>query len=271
MGKEKNEKHESKHEPKTITIKKDTLWKSAVFILSILLVLSIFTGGFGIKKTGYVADTGSSNNGNVASNSGSSKIDTSIFVSNPKLYPSLGPSNAKAIVIELADFQCPFCALASGLSNWTAQYTSKYGDFVGAAKNIEQSARQGKIRFIFVPLSIMGKESIYATEATFCAYDQNPSLFWDMHDAIYKASNGPQENTGKYSKANLEIIAQGISGLNLVKFKSCLESDTNLARVQQVVSDVKKSGIRAATPQFFVNGKLVKGSWAIIQSAINSA
>jgi protein-disulfide isomerase len=92
-----------------------------------------------------------------------------------------------------------------------------------------------------------------------------------MHDAIYNASTGPSEDTGKYSIANLEIIAQGVSGLNTAKFNSCLESNSTLSQVQQVMTQTQQAGFQIATPQFFVNGKSVQPSWSAIQTAINAA
>jgi len=40
-------------------------------------------------------------------NTGAANVD--VFLDNPSLYPSLGPSDAKTTVIEFSDFQCPFC------------------------------------------------------------------------------------------------------------------------------------------------------------------
>jgi len=259
MAEEKIEKHE--HETKTVTLKKSTLWGIGVFVLLALLVASVFTGGFGIMKpTGNAANTG-----NTANTGASATVDTSVF-SDATLFPTLGPSNAQYKVIELADFQCPYCALASGLPSWSKTYASQYGDLIGSAGNVEQLAQQGKVQFIFVPLSFLGQESTYASEAAFCALDQGK--FWQMHDAIYTKSDGPSEDTGKYSKANLTIIAQGISGLDMTKFNTCLNTDADLAKVQQVMTQAQKSGIQIATPQFFVNGQSVQASWTAIKAAI---
>ena len=67
--------------------------------------------------------------------------------------------------------------------------------------------------------------------ADMCALDQGK--FWQMHDAIYSASDAPAEDTGKYTKANLTIIAQGISGMDMTKFNNCLNTDADLARVNR--------------------------------------
>jgi len=271
MAEEKIEKHEH-HENKTVSIKKSTLWGVGVFVLLALLVASVFTGGFGIMKSNN-ASTGNAAANTANTATGATAVDPSIF-SDSSLFPKLGPSNAKYTVIEVADFQCPYCALASGLPSWSTQYASQYGDLIGAAGNVEQLAQQGKVQFIFVPWSFLDattrgsgttQESTWAAEAGFCALDQGK--FWQMHDAIYTASDGPNEDTGKYTKANLTVLAQDISGMDMTKFNTCLNTDADLAKVQQVEVDVQKSGV-TGTPMFFVNGQNVQASWTAIKAAI---
>ncbi len=259
----------------TIQIKKDTFYKGSIGVLVVLLIVSIFTGGFGFGGANSATNNNANNNAN-AGTGATATGDVTAITGNADLFPEVGPANAKATVIEFADFQCPYCALASGLPSWTSQYTTQYGDLVGSAKTVETLAQQGKARFIFVPLSFLdsksdptSKESTWAAEAAFCADDQGK--FWEMHDAIYQASDGPSEDTGKYTKAKLEVIAHGISGLDQAKFKTCLESDTNLARVQKVMATVQSAGFQISTPQFWVNGKQVQPSSAALQSAINAA
>jgi len=241
-----------------------------------LFVVSLFTGGFGIGK-GNATGAATANTAGTTANSNSgataSAGDTSVITSDPSLFPSLGPSNAKNTVIEMADFQCPYCALASGLPNWTSQYQSQYGSLIGSAKAMESLAQQGKIRFIFVPLSFLdnpsdknGPESTQAAQAAFCA--DNQGKFWQMHDAIYAASTGPTEDDGKYSIPNLEKIAANISGIDTAKFNSCLENNDTLSRVQQVMTTVQKAGFTIATPQFFVNGKSVTPSTSALEAAV---
>jgi len=281
MSEEKSEKHEGHEhhehsEAKTITIKKDALWKGAVFVLLAALVVSMFTGGFGIGGTGkVVANTNNNANSGSGANAygytnpqGPSTIDMSTF-RDSSLFPSLGPSDAKYTVVEFADFQCPYCALASGLPNWTSKYTSQYGDLIGIAKNIENLAEQGKVRFIFVTMNFLDHgnigESNWAAEAAYCAEDQGK--FWQMHDAIYAASTGPTEDDGKYSKANLKKIAATISGLDTSKFNSCLDNDTKLSMVSQAAQAAAGAGV-SGTPMFFVNGNYVPTSKSTIMSVI---
>ncbi len=257
MVEEKTGKHEhlESNESKTVTVKKSTLWMISTFALLILLVVSMFTGGFGItgKATGDNTNTG--------------LADTKVFTSNPDLYPSLGPSNAKVTVIEFADFQCPFCAMASGLPSWVSQYASQYADIIGSAGKLEEMASNGEIRLIYVPFSFLGEESINAAEAALCANEQDK--FWEMHDAIF-AAHDSEENNGKYTVAKLEIIAQSISGLNQAAFKTCLESDKYSSQMSTISQAAAGAGI-TGTPTFLVNGKQVQASWTALQAAINAA
>jgi len=60
---QKNEEHQVKHvahnepEESTLTLKKSTLWKIATFLFAGLFIISLFTGGFGLKApTGQVVE-----------------------------------------------------------------------------------------------------------------------------------------------------------------------------------------------------------------------
>lgn len=252
----------------TIHLKKDTVYQFAIGILVVLLVVSIVTGGFGMKSSGaaVAANTGAAANANAqAGANAATTADVSAITGNSNLFPSIGPDSAKNVVIELADFQCPYCALASGLPNWTSQYSSQYGALIGSAGSAEQAAAQGQIKFIFVPLSFLGQESVNAAQAAYCA--ENQGKFWQLHDAIYKASGGPQEDTGKYSVPNLEKIAAGVSGIDTSKFNSCLENNDTLSQVNQAMAAVQNAGFQISTPQFWVNGQQVSPSWSAIQAA----
>lgn len=245
-----------------ITIKKSDLWKYATFVLLVVVVVALI---FLFK--------GHSSNGSVNDN-GTGAVNLNAFLSNSVLYPSIGPSDAKNVVVEFSDYQCPYCALASGLPSWSAQYKSQYGDLVGVAGQAENAAEQGQLKFIFVPMNFLDRdssrnpivgESTWAGEAAYCAGDQGK--YFEMHDAIYAASTGPQEETGKYTKDNLKTIAAGISGLDTSKFNDCLDSDTYLSAIKASNAAAFSAGV-TGTPAFFVNGQQVNPSWAAVQAAL---
>ena len=118
---------ESKSESGTITINKASLWKYSTFILVAVLIVGAFIFFGHNNGTGNAANTGAT-----AQTTTTGPVDVSGFTADSTLYPSLGPSTASATVIEFADFQCPYCALASGQASWASQYT-QYADLVNSA------------------------------------------------------------------------------------------------------------------------------------------
>jgi len=250
-----------------IKIKKSDVWKYATF----LLIAIVIVGGILVFAHKSSSSKGAANSGTQPQQ----KADLGVFLNDAKLFPSLGPSNAKNVVVEFSDFQCIWCGLASGLPSWAntnttsktaQQMISQSGDMVGSIGKVENLAKQGSLRFVYVPVSFFGAESTYAAEAGFCAANQDK--FWQMHDLIFKnAGSDPQENTGKYSKKNLINLARSIQGLNIDTFSSCLNNDDTLNQVQTVLSDAQKFGIKG-TPSVYVNGKSVSPTWSAIQSAL---
>lgn len=188
-------------------------------------------------------------------------------LNNNSLFPTLGPENAIHTVVEFADFQCPWCAVASGMPKFAKDAAKKnpsINSVLGSALKVQNLAKSGKVKFIYVPMSFVGQESVYATEAALCAKDQNK--FWEMHDAIFTTHDG-KENNGKFSKDNLKKIAQDIEGLNTTKFNNCLEKDQKLSEVKKIES-IALNYVQS-TPTFFVDGKKVPPEWDKLSKELN--
>ncbi len=243
-------------EEKTITLKKSDLWKYSTFILiAVVVVLGI------VMFNGNSSGNAVVNNGNSGSTGGA--VDLSVFLNNPDLYPSLGPENADNVIIEFSDFQCPYCGMASGLPSWIGQYASQYPDLVDSAGKIQDLAANGEVRFVYVPMSFLGQESVDAAEAAYCANEQG--LFWKMHDALFTAQS-LSENGGTFSVANLKTIAASIDGLNTAEFNDCLDNGKYSSTVQTVSRQASTAA--SGTPTFYVNGEKMSASWSAISAAI---
>lgn len=242
----------------TIKIKKQDLWKySTVLLLAVLVVVLI------------VSFTGTSNgNGNVIQDAGSNNqpaaTDLSVF-EDTDLFPSIGPENSGNVVIEFSDFQCPYCAMASGIPSWTNEYATQYGSLIGVSEDVKKMAEDGELKLIYVSMSFQGPESVYAAQAGLCANRQG--LFWEMREEIFAASTAPTQNTGKYEKDNLKVIASSIPGLDTASFNSCLDNDETLGDVQLAAQYASTAA--TGTPTFYVNGQRVSSSKSAIQAALN--
>jgi len=154
-------------------------------------------------------------------------------------FPIKGDKNAKVTIIEFADFQCPFCE--KWFSDTGTQIIKNYVD-------------TGKAKFAYRDYAFLGQESTWAAEAAECANDQGK--FWEMHDYLF--SHQGSENSGTFSKANLEKFAADL-GLNTDQFNSCLESDKYAKAVAADLADGQKVGV-SGTPATFVDGKIVVGA-----------
>jgi protein-disulfide isomerase len=179
---------------------------------------------------------------------GSSQADSDV-VSMEKSY---GAEDAPVVVVEYADFQCPYCRqFAEGAGQ---QLKADYAD-------------QGQVRFVFRHFAFIGEESIWAAEAAECANEQD--RFWDYHDKLYDEQSG--ENQGTFSKDNLKRFAADL-GLDTGQFNECLDSGRYRSIVQDEIEEAQRRRI-SSTPSVLVNGQLVQNwsNYQALQAAIEAA
>jgi len=165
---------------------------------------------------------------------------------------SLGAADAPVVVVEYADFQCPYCGkFALG----TEQQLRK--DYVDS----------GKVRFVYRHFAFLGNESTWAAEASECANEQG--RFWDYHDKLYQEQRG--ENQGAFSQDNLKRFAADL-GLDTQKFNQCLDSGKYESQVRAAFDEALRLRIDS-TPTILVNGQLLQdGSrYPVLQAAIEAA
>jgi protein-disulfide isomerase len=164
--------------------------------------------------------------------------------------PFKGGKNAKVVIQEFSDFQCPFC----GRVNPTVkQITDEYKDKV-------------KIVWRNYPLPFH-QDAGPAAQASREVYEQAGSeKFWAYHDLLFA-------NQRALSRADLEKYAEQVGGINLAKFKAALDNKTHEAKVKADMEAVDKAGARIGTPSFFINGKLLQGAqpFEAFKAAIDDA
>lgn len=147
--------------------------------------------------------------------------------------PSYGPQNAKVVIVEFADFQCPFCA---ELYPVIKQVMQDYGD---------------QVLFIYrdFPLTSEHPQALIGAMAGQCAHEQGK--FWEMHNKIF-------DNQGDISEAALKSYAVQI-GANSLQFNDCMSSNKYLDEIQKDLQDGYAAGVRA-TPTLFINGGMIPGA-----------
>jgi protein-disulfide isomerase len=170
-----------------------------------------------------------------------------------------GNPNAKVVLIEYADYQCPFCGAISGLQSNTPviQYMQKrdstWTPFMPGV--MDNYVKKNTVEFVYRDYAFLGPESVQSAEAASCANDQGK--YWDYHNYLF--GHQGEENKGTFSDKNLEAFAQTL-GLNTTQFNTCLES----GKYAQAVADSKAEGDNAGvgasgTPKGFIlkDGKVV--------------
>ena len=151
--------------------------------------------------------------------------------------PSIGPRDAKITLIEFADFECPSC---------------RQLDLVLR----EILPRHPEIRLVFkhYPLTDIHPWAMTAAIASQCAFQQNPSAFWKIHDAIFDAQDviSPSNVWDKM----LDLVTQ--QGLNVEDYRACIINPETASQVKETIDEGHELAI-TATPTTFVNNRRVVG------------
>lgn len=149
--------------------------------------------------------------------------------------PFKGPANAKVVIQEFSDFQCPFC---SRVTPTIEQILKEYPKDV-------------KVVWRHMPLPFH-QDAPLASEAAQEAFAQGGNkAFWKYHDKLFA-------NQQALKRADLEKYAEEI-GLDMARFRAALDNRTHKAVVEKDMAVAKQAGV-SGTPAFTVNGYFVSGA-----------
>jgi len=156
-----------------------------------------------------------------------------------------GDDSAPVKIVELSDYQCPFCKRFVDLTEPLVE-----------TEYVENGLAQVEFRY----LAITGgnappdeNEATLAAEAAECANDQG--RFWEYHYKLYAEQEG--ENQGAFLPERLKQFATDL-GLDRDEFDQCLDSHKHISLIDEERAQAAEAGARA-TPSFLINGKLVVG------------
>jgi len=147
--------------------------------------------------------------------------------------PIMGSDNAPITIIEFGDYQCPNCK--KWFLNTKPDIITNYID-------------TQKANLIFMDIAFLGKDSIPASIATYCAEEQGK--YWNYHGFLY--SNQLSIDNGWANLDSLKGYASNL-GLNMDMFVSCLDSAKYQKRVQFNTEEAQNNGV-TGTPTFFIVG-----------------
>jgi protein-disulfide isomerase len=136
--------------------------------------------------------------------------------------------------VEYADFECPFCARATGVA---AELRARFGD---------------DLRYVFrhLPLPDVHPHAEFASRAAVAAGAQE--RFWEMHDLLF-------EHQGELEYEDVAGYAADI-GLDIERFLRDLDEESTAIRVRADVASAEASGA-SGTPTFFIGGRRHTGPY----------
>lgn len=157
--------------------------------------------------------------------------------------PSLGPADAPVTIVEISDFECPYCQKAA---QTLAELRKLY---------------PGKLRLVFrnFPLdescNKLLKRQIHenacgAARAAFCAGEQGQ--FWPYAEKLFAGDTEPSD---------LEAHARSL-GLKDAIFRRCLRDEATNARILRDIDECAKAGV-VGVPVLLVNGRKLAGAQPI--------
>ncbi len=156
-----------------------------------------------------------------------------------------GPDSAPVKVIEMSDYQCPWC--------------KRFVDTT--EKDVEeQYVAKGLVQIEFHNFAIMGgnqpkevNESTLAAEAAECANDQG--RYWEYHYKLYAEQQG--ENEGAFRSEALKGFATEL-GLNQQEFDDCLDSHRHYDEIMREQDEAVALGA-SGTPTIVITGTMIPG------------
>jgi protein-disulfide isomerase len=155
-----------------------------------------------------------------------------------------GAASAPVWLVEVSDFQCPFC------KQWHDE---------SFAKLDAEYVKTGKVRMAYLnfPLSRIHPNAQAAAEAAMCAGVQGK--FWELHESLF----GTQKRWAelKSPMAVFDSLARA-AGVDQKRWCSCM---TTHATAKIIAADRDRSGRAGveSTPTFFVGDRALAGAYPV--------
>lgn len=211
----------------------------SIIIGAIIISLSILISGGVIKIKGF--NEGSSRAGTITAVASAQPIaaapaePTGPVKASVDDDPVMGDKNAPITIIELSDYECPFCK--RHFDQTLPELIKNYID-------------TGKAKLVYRDLPLSFHDPMATTEAIAanCAKEQSgDSAYFKFHDEIFKRTTS---NGNGLDRAKLDKIALD-NGLNEANFKACLDSEKYKEEVSKDLADATTAGA-TGTPSFVI-------------------
>lgn len=161
--------------------------------------------------------------------------------------PTKGNKDAKVVVVNYDDFECPFCSRMH--QTLFPEVFKEYGD---------------RVLFVYkdYPLSEIHPWAIHAAVDANCLAAQNIDAYWELADYFHANQHVISANKGQDSQFDAVDRATLIAGqqhnVDVVKLHACIKTQNDDA-VKASIHEGDALGVNA-TPTLFINGEEVDGA-----------
>ena len=174
--------------------------------------------------------------------------------------PTRGNKDAKVIVVNFDDFQCPFCSRMH--QTLFPELLKEYGD---------------RVLFVYkdFPLAEIHPWATHAAVNANCLAGQNVDAYWEFADYVHANQRSVNEEKGhdaQFSALDKLAIQQGQKhNLDAGKLQACLKAQ-NQDAIKSSIKEGEALGI-SATPTVYVNGREIDGAYPIdeVRSILDQA
>lgn len=166
--------------------------------------------------------------------------------------PTRGNKDAKVVVVNYDDFQCPFCARMH--QTLFPEVLKEYGD---------------RVEFVYkdFPLAEIHPWATHAAIDANCLAAQSNDAYWDFADYIHSNSrtvSAEGSPNGQFAMLDRITTEQGQKrNLDLTKLAACVKAQ-DATEVKASVKEADSVGV-SATPTIFVNGQEIDGALPIAE------
>ena len=154
--------------------------------------------------------------------------------------PPLGSESAPITIVKFGDYQCEACYY------WFHNTRSTL---------IDNYIETGKAKLVFMDLPFLGRDSITAAQASYCAEDQGK--YWEYHTMLYTFQEIEAYDSGWADRDRLNAFASSLD-MNMDEFNECMDSSKYKNRVKANFDEAVRNGVQS-TPTFILisqDGKL---------------
>jgi len=166
--------------------------------------------------------------------------------------PFRGNKDARVVVINYDDFECPFCSKMHQV--FFPEVLKEYAD---------------RVKFVYkdYPLTEIHPWATHAAVDANCLAAQNNDAYWDFADYIHsnqKEVSGEKSRDAQFAALDRLTSEQGQKhSLDQTKLQACIKAQNEDA-IKASVHEAEGVGVNA-TPTWFVNGQEIDGALPLAQ------